>query len=210
MESAALLVIAKEPRPGRAKTRLSPPCTPEQAARLAWASLLDTLDAVDRTPAARKVLVFEGDARSWARPGMEVIAQRGRGLGERLAAAFDDVGGPALLVGMDTPQLTPELLCEGLAAVSAPGVDAVLGPALDGGYWSIGFAAPVAGAFAHVPMSSRATCRQQRSRLRELGLRVHEQPHLRDVDTIHDAVAVAGQCPGSHFATELAEIRDTA
>lgn len=210
MESVALLVIAKEPRPGRAKTRLSPPCSPEQAARLATASLLDTLDAVDRTAAARKVLVFEGNASRWALPGMEVIPQRGRGLAERLAAAFDDVGGPAFLVGMDTPQLTPELLSRGLAALEQPGVDAVLGPALDGGYWSIGFAAPVAGAFAGVPMSSRATCWHQRSRLQELGLRVHEQPHLRDVDTIDDAVAVASECPGSHFAAELAEIHAVA
>ncbi|MEA2196996.1 MAG: uncharacterized protein QOJ25_1047 [Solirubrobacteraceae bacterium] len=207
MDSVALLVIAKEPRPGRAKTRLTPPCSPAQAARLAAASLEDTLDAVARTPAARKVLIFEGDPGRCRRRGFEVIAQRGRGLAERLAAAFQDVGGPALLVGMDTPQVTPELLEDGLDALRAPGVDAVLGPALDGGYWSIGFVAAPKAAFDGVPMSSHSTCIRQRTRLRELGLRIYEQPRLRDVDAIEDAVAVAAECPESRFAEALAAIR---
>lgn len=207
MESVALLVIAKEPLPGRAKTRLTPPCTPAQAAQLAQAALLDTLDAVERTPAGRKVLIFEGDARRWRRAGFEVIRQRGHGLAERLAAAFDDVGEPALLVGMDTPQVTPELLLDGVVALRSTGVDAVLGPALDGGYWSVGLGAPVRGAFAGVPMSSHSTCIRQRGRLRELGLRVHEQSLLRDVDTIEDALAVAADSPDSRFASALASIR---
>jgi rSAM/selenodomain-associated transferase 1 len=207
VDSVTLLVIAKEPLPGRAKTRLTPPCTPDQAAQLAQAALLDTLDTVERTPAGRKVLVFEGDARRWRRDGFEVIRQRGHGLAERLAAAFDDVGEPAFLVGMDTPQLTPALLLDGIAALRCPGVDAVLGPSLDGGYWSIGLAAPVAGAFAGVPMSCHSTGARQRARLRELGLRVHEQPVLRDVDTIEDALAVAAECPASRFASALAAIR---
>jgi hypothetical protein len=207
VDSVALLVIAKEPLPGRAKTRLTPPCSPVQAARLAAASLEDTLDAVERTPAERKVLIFEGDPRNWRRPGFEVIPQRGHGLAERLAAAFEDIGGPALLVGMDTPQVTPALLRDGIEALLAPGIDAVLGPALDGGYWSIGLTDTTAGAFDHVPMSSHSTCIRQLTRLRELGLRIHEQRRLRDVDTIEDAIAVAADNPGSRFATTLAAIR---
>ena len=207
MERVALLVIAKDPLPGRAKTRLTPPCSPGDAARLAEAALLDTLDAVERTPADRKVLVLEGDARRWRRAGLEVIRQRGQGLAERLAAAFEDVGEPALLVGMDTPQLTPALLLDGIDALRAPDVDAVLGPALDGGYWSIGLARPVEGAFVGVPMSSHSTWIRQRARLHDLGLRIHEQPRLRDVDTIEDAWAVADESPGSRFAAALASVR---
>jgi len=206
MDNIALLVIAKEPVPGRAKTRLTPPCSPSEAARLAEAALLDTLDAVERTAAGRKVLVFDGDPRGWRRPGFEVIAQRGSGLAERLAAAFEDVGEPALLVGMDTPQLTPELLLDGIAALRSPEVDAVLGPSLDGGYWSVGLAGTVEGAFAGVPMSSHSTWIRQRARLRELGLRIHEQPVLRDVDTIEDAWAVARAAPGSRFAAAVASL----
>jgi uncharacterized protein len=206
MSSIALMVIAKEPLPGRAKTRLCPPLTGDQAARLAGSALRDTLDVVARTPAARRVLVFDGDGSHWCPAGFELIAQRGDGLGERLAAAFEDVDQAALLVGMDTPQLTPALLLEGCAALGRPGVDAVLGPACDGGYWSVGLKAGVRGVFDGVPMSSRSTCALQRARLGDLGLRVHEQPRLRDVDTIEDARLVALEAPGSRFAATLAGI----
>jgi rSAM/selenodomain-associated transferase 1 len=206
VHNVALMVIAKEPLPGRAKTRLSPPCTPSQAAALAQASLLDTLAVVARTPAPRKVLVFEGDARRWRPEGFEVVPQRGAGLGERLAAAFEAVNEPALLVGMDTPQLSTELLLDGINALARPDVDAVLGRALDGGYWSVGLKRGGAEAFAGVPMSCPTTWRDQRARLRELGLRIHEQPVLRDVDTIDDAHSVARDAPDSRFAATLAAI----
>ncbi len=206
MAPIALLVMAKEPAPGRAKTRLTPPCTVEQAARLAEASLRDTLDVVARTPAARRVLVFEGDASRWRRDGFELLRQRGAGLAERLAAAFADVGSAALLVGMDTPQLTPSLLLDGLHALNQPSVDAVLGSTLDGGYWSVGFSTPTPEAFAGVPMSSTATWARQRARRHELGLGVHEQPPLRDVDTIEDAHAVASAAPHTRFARALAKL----
>ncbi len=206
MNRVALLVIAKDPVPGRAKTRLTPPCSPAEAAWLAEAALRDTLDVVARTPAARKVLVLEGAPQRWRRAGLEVLPQRGAGLGERLAAAFADVDGPALLVGMDTPQLSPELLLDGLRALARPRVDAVLGRTLDGGYWSVGLKHDALGVFTGVPMSSVDTWMVQRRRLRELGLRVHEQPALRDVDTIDDARAVARQAPGTRFAGALAAI----
>jgi hypothetical protein len=203
MSAVSLLVLAKQPVPGRVKTRLTPPCTPAQAARLADAALRDTLDVVKRTPAGRKVLVFDGDARSWQKDGVTVVAQEGRGLAERLQGAFDSVRGPALLVGMDTPQLTPELLLSCVRALDRSDVDAVLGPTPDGGFWSIGFSRAVAGAFRGVPMSSPTTWGVQRRRLRQLGLRVDEQPMLRDVDTIADAHAVVGDAPHTRFAAEL-------
>jgi uncharacterized protein len=208
MTTGTLLVIAKEPLPGRAKTRLCPPCTPAQAARLAASALLDTLDAVARTPAARRVLVFDGDGERWRPPGFDWMPQRGDGLAQRLANAFDDVQEPALLVGMDTPQLTPGLLRDGLDALARPGVDAVLGPAHDGGYWSVGLtpSVPAREVFTGVPMSVATTCAAQRSRIGELGLTLHEQPPLRDVDTFADACAVARQAPGSRFAIALAAL----
>ena len=204
MTAPSLLVIAKDPLPGRAKTRLCPPCDPEQAARLAEAALHDTLDVVLGVPAASHVLVLDGDDARWRHPGLEIIPQRGEGLAARLGHAFADVDGPALLVGMDTPQLTAELLQSGLAALA--GHDAVLGPACDGGYWSVGLSGPVAGPFDGVPMSAHDTLARQRERFDFLGLHRHEQPTLRDVDTIEDARAVAALAPGSRFAATLAEI----
>ncbi len=122
MEDVTLLVIAKEPVAGRVKTRLSPPFSPAQAAAWPQAALHDTLDVVSRTPARRRVLVFDGDPAGWVMPGWEVVAQRGDGLDERLAAAFADTGpGPALLVGMDTPQLTAETAPRGRPVAATTG-----------------------------------------------------------------------------------------
>jgi uncharacterized protein len=205
----ALLVIAKEPVPGRVKTRLSPPCTPAQAASLARAALEDTLTAalaVQRD--ARRVLVLDGQPGAWIPDGFEVIPQRGDGLAERLAAAFDDAGAPAFLVGMDTPQVTPELLETGLDAVLAD--DAVFGAALDGGYWGIGLREADARAFDGVPMSEDNTGAVQRARLAILGLRTAILPPLRDIDTIADARAVAREAPDGRFAAALAEVEPEA
>jgi rSAM/selenodomain-associated transferase 1 len=198
----ALVVIAKAPRPGHSKTRLCPPCTPRQAATLARAALVDTLEAVRATPAARHVLVLDGDPGAWLPPGFEVLPQRGTGLEERLAHAFADVGGPALLIGMDTPQVTARDLGDGLERLA--GADAVLGPAPDGGYWAIGLREPDPEVFLGVPMSTPWTCRAQRARLASLGLRVTELPALRDVDLIADAHAVAALAPRGRFAHALA------
>jgi uncharacterized protein len=204
MITCALIVLAKAPRAGRSKTRLCPPCTPHEAAALAEAALIDTLEAVLATPATRRVLVLDGPAGSWLPAGFEVVEQRGDGLDERLGGAFADVGEPALLVGMDTPQVTPGDLTGGVAQLMAPGTDAVLGPAPDGGYWSVGLCDADARAFVGVPMSTPRTGRAQLVRLRGLGLRVALLPALRDVDRIADARAVAALAPGGRFARALA------
>jgi uncharacterized protein len=207
MRTAALLVIAKQPIAGRAKTRLTPPCTPPQAAGLADAALRDTLDAVAEAPVGRRVLVFDGDPEPWRPDGFEVIAQRGAGLGERLQAAFDDIGQPALLIGMDTPQVTPTQLGDALDALADARIDSILGPTSDGGYWCVGFRDRVAGAFSGVPMSAADTYIRQRQKLRQLGIRVGVQPLLRDVDTIDDAWAVAARAPDTRFARALEAMR---
>ncbi|MFF9003021.1 DUF2064 domain-containing protein [Streptomyces achromogenes] len=203
---ATLLVIAKEPVPGRVKTRLTPPYTPEEAAALAEASLIDTLRTVLGAPARRRLLVLDGDPGPWLPPGFEVVPQVPGGLDERIAGAFAHCDrGPALLVGMDTPQLTAELL----SAVGQEGHDAWFGPAADGGFWALGLADPTrAGALVRgVPMSTDRTGAAQQLRLTEAGLTVSHLPLLRDVDTAADAAAVAGLCPpGSRFAAVLASL----
>jgi glycosyltransferase A (GT-A) superfamily protein (DUF2064 family) len=196
-----LLVIAKEPRPGRVKTRLTPPFTPQEAAALAAAALADTLDAVARTPAHRRVLVLEGTPGPWLPAGFEVVRQCAGGLDERLAAAFASCEGPALLIGMDTPQVTPDLL-----TVDFTDCDAWFGPAEDGGFWALGLAEPDPALLRGVPMSMPHTGAAQRTRL--AGLRVRDLPRLRDVDTAYDAELVAKAAPGSRFATELARLTE--
>jgi hypothetical protein len=196
-----LLVIAKQPVPGRVKTRLVPPCSYEQAASLAEAALADTLGAVLMTPARRRVLVLDGQPGPWLPPGFDIVPQCAGPLDERLAAAFAPVTGPALLIGMDTPQVTPRLL-----TVDWETADAAFGPAADGGFWALGLRTPDAALLRGVPMSTATTGAIQRARLRAAGLRVLDLPQLRDVDTAADAVAVARQVPRSRFAARTREL----
>ncbi|MFG2095870.1 DUF2064 domain-containing protein [Streptomyces sp. NPDC048612] len=198
-----LLVIAKEPVAGRVKTRLTPPYTPQEAAALAEAALADTLHTVLRARVRRRILVLDGVPGPWMPAGFDIVSQGAGGLDERIAAAFGHCDrGPALLVGMDTPQLTTDLL----AQVGRDGADAWFGPAADGGFWALGFADPARAAalVRGVPMSTDRTGAIQRRRLAEAGLSVSDLPVLRDVDTAADAVEVAACCPpGSRFTTTL-------
>ncbi|MFG2319534.1 TIGR04282 family arsenosugar biosynthesis glycosyltransferase [Streptomyces tendae] len=197
--TTTLLVIAKEPRPGRVKTRLTPPFTPAEAAALAEAALADTLAAVAATPARRRVLVLDGAPGPWLPPGFDVVPQCAGGLDERLADAFAGCAGPALLIGMDTPQVTPDLL-----DADFRDCDAYFGPAEDGGFWALGLARPKPALLRGVPMSTPVTGAVQRERLLTAGLRVRDLPPLRDVDTAADARAVADLAPDGRFATRLA------
>lgn len=198
--SVQLLVLAKAPVAGRVKTRLCPPLTHEQAAQVAAAALEDTLDAVRAVPAARRVLVLDG---AYDVPGFDVQPQRGGPMPERLAAAFDDCdpGLPTLLVGMDTPQLTPQLLAQAVAALGEH--PAVLGLAEDGGWWALGLQRPDGGLLRDVPTSRHDTGGLQRAALRAAGLDPHLLPALRDVDTADDARAVAALAPGGRFAAAV-------
>ena len=203
--SLSLLLIAKEPVPGLVKTRLCPPCTPEQAALIARAALEDTISTLDRCRAARRVLVMRGNYPTPS--GWNVLTQRGAGLGERLAAAFADAslldpGNSALVVGMDTPQLTPALVEALVAGLGR--ADAAVGHATDGGWWGLALRDPAHGkVLGDVPMSTSDTGDLTVAALRALGLRVVGGPPLRDVDSAADALAVARECPDGSFAVAV-------
>lgn len=198
-----LLVIAKAPQPGGSKTRLCPPFSYEQAAVLAEEALVDTLNSVAAVASERRVLVLDGEPGSWLSDGFQVMSQRGTGLDERLASAFEDAhdGRPMLLVGMDTPQVTPSQL-QGAAELMREGC-AVLGEALDGGWWAIGLQEPRREIFEGVPMSTPDTGRLQRERLERLGIKVASLEVLRDIDTAGDARAVAEEHPHLRFSKML-------
>lgn len=229
MTGTVLLVVAKAPVPGQAKTRLSPPASPEQAADIAAASLLDTLRAVRAVPPATPVVAWAGRLDDACRAGelraelaaVTVFAQRGDSFGARLAAAHADAARalpwlPVLQIGMDTPQVRPELLgeCAGALHGVCQGarhggrVDAVLGPATDGGWWALGFVDPRHGAVLRgVPMSRPDTGEATLAALRAAGLRVELLPELTDVDQMADARRVAAHLPGSEFATAVEAVR---
>jgi glycosyltransferase A (GT-A) superfamily protein (DUF2064 family) len=204
--AATIIVLAKEPIPGRVKTRLQPVFSARQAARLAAAALEDTVAAVWRCGATRRILAWEGDRASW-HEGFEVIDQPPGTLNVRLAAAFaaavsEPMDQPALLIGMDTPQVTAQLLDS-----DWEGADAVLGLSEDGGFWAMGlrYGHP-SGLFDGVPMSTSRTGSAQLARLINSGLSVKLLPPLRDVDRPEDADLVATQFPGLLFSHRYSEL----
>ena len=206
--AAQVLVLAKEPVPGRVKTRLTPPFTPREAAALAEAALTDTLEAVRRTRVIRRVLALAGEPGPWLPDGFDVIPQRGGGLDERISAAIWDtyttLPVPIVLIGMDTPQVTAGLLESAAEPLARTMADAVFGPAEDGGFWMLGLRRPDAGLTLGVPMSEPFTGRAQLVRLIQAGLRIHMAPELVDVDTLAEAARVARLAPASWFAATLA------
>jgi rSAM/selenodomain-associated transferase 1 len=201
---STVLVMAKAPVPGRVKTRLCPPCTPEQAAAIAEAALADTLDAVALCGADRRVVALDGAPGPWLPVGFEVVAQVGSTFADRLDAAWSTMTGPTLQIGMDTPQVDAGLLDDGLDRLTRE--QAVLGLATDGGWWGLGLRRPVPDLFVDVPMSTDHTGAAQIAALNAHGIEPALLRPLRDIDTIDDAVAVAATIPRSRTAARVAEV----
>lgn len=194
----SVVVIAKAPEPGAVKTRLTTLVTPQEAARLALACLQDTLEALSAVDCDHHILLLSGPPGPWVPPDWRMEPQVRGGLDHRLATGLSKLPpGPAVLVGMDTPQVGRRHL-----RFDTTRYDACLGMATDGGYWAIGLADPVRApeVIEGVPMSTDHTGCIQLQRMREAGLRVQQLPELRDIDTPEDAVHVAAQVPDSRFA----------
>ena len=206
----AVLVVAKAPVRGLAKTRLAASIGEDAAAHVAAAALLDTLDAVAATPAQKRVVALTGDL-SEAACGDEirsrladftVVPQRGADFAERLANAHADASGglPVLQIGMDTPQVTSDLLAQ--CAQTLLGTDAVLGIADDGGWWVLGVREPsMADCLRTVPMSQPDTGVQTLAALSARGIAVGLVAELADFDTVADIAGVRRMCSAdSRFA----------
>lgn len=207
------LIVAKAPVPGLAKTRLAAALGDRVAAGIAAAALLDTLDAVADTPLAAKVVAMTGDLASACQSeairerlsGFTVVEQRGDSFADRLANAHADAASaagpmPVLQIGMDTPQVTAELLTR--CARALLGAHAVVGPARDGGWWLLGVAdAATAECLRLVPMSRPDTGALTYAALLQTGSPVIVLEELADVDTVADISVVRADCrPSGRFA----------
>lgn len=218
--AATLLVIAKSPIAGFAKTRLTPPFSPSEAAQLAAAALLDTLAAVRQSGVRQRMVAWTGDLSQAERSDelasvladFELVPQRGDTFGQRLANAHADaarLGLPVLQIGMDTPQAGPALLAVSAALLLECG-DTALGPAADGGWWALGLTDPrPARTLAEVPMSTDRTGELTREALSRCGCHVRRLPILTDVDTVDDALTVAQEYRG-RFPQAVEQLRNRA
>ncbi|HEX4190520.1 MAG TPA: DUF2064 domain-containing protein [Marmoricola sp.] len=214
-----VLVVAKAPVPGQAKTRLGVEIGHAAAADLAAAALLDTLEACRQAFGDHCHLALTGDLDQASRgaeitaalSGWNVFAQRGDTFGDRLAHAHGVVGEQVLQVGMDTPQVTPGQL-RGAAEHLAEGTEVVLGPAEDGGWWLLGLADGArAEVLRDVAMSTPTTYADTVHALTgDPAVGFVSLQRLRDVDTCADAAAVAACAPSTRFARTWAAARAVA
>jgi len=193
-----LLQFARYPVLGRVKTRLAPALAPEVILELHWRLVAHTNGVLQRSQLAEVALwysseggVAEGDPFVAGLWWASSHRQQGADLGERMHNAFAATLGPqggcefAVLVGSDCPFLHRDILHQALAAL-ADGVDAVIGPAADGGYYLIGLRRPREALFTDIPWGGGDVCAITLARLSRLGLSCSLLETLADVDVPAD------------------------
>jgi rSAM/selenodomain-associated transferase 1 len=187
----ALTVMAKAPRAGKVKTRLSPPLTLEQTAALNIRFLRDTTENLATIPGAAGLISYTpvGDEALFA--GLlphtfALVAQRGDGFGERLLAAAQDIlaigYGAVCLIDSDSPTVPAAAYYQAVQALARPGDRVVLGPTDDGGYYLIGMKHAHAAAFERITWSTGSVYAETVARCHEAGLDVVTLPTWYDVD----------------------------
>lgn len=201
------LLFAKAPAPGRVKTRLCPPFTPEQAAALYRAFAADSLAAAESVAGARAVVAYEPHEDwpdpSWLRaPAPEWFPQEGADLGARLAAAtgmaFVDGADRVVAIGSDSPHLPTAFIEEAFARLSTAPL--VLGPARDGGYYLVGLREPAPSLFEDIPWSGPGVLKATLARAAELHWSAHLLDELEDVDDAGSLARVLGSVRGTSRA----------
>ncbi len=207
-EPARLVVMAKEPVPGKVKTRLVPPLSEETAARLYEAFLLDVLDyaAAGASESPLEMLCFvTPDSRSrWFRkhlPGAwRFRTQSGDDLAQRMVhcfgSLFEEGPAPVVMRNSDSPTLPRSLVSEAVTRLQSDQADLVLGPDRGGGYYLVGLRTPRPELFEGVTMSTASMHEETVRIATDLGLRVHELPQWLDVDNEADLRALEEELQG--------------
>jgi rSAM/selenodomain-associated transferase 1 len=182
-----LAIFAKQPVAGQVKTRLCPPLTEIEAARLCQVALAETVQRLWDSP-PRLVLIYAGDYHWFdqAFPEVLLVPQVTGGLGKRLQVAADQLfgagGGPVLLIGSDSPDLPEALIVDALAELEQ--ADVVTVPCLDGGYALIGLNRPCPELFEDIPWSTPGVLAATRDRAIRSGLIYRELAEWDDLDDI--------------------------
>lgn len=188
----ALIIMAKAPQAGLAKTRLIPALGALGAARLARRLLAHTVDCARATQTFAYIelcVTPSPEHEAFVTLACDIpVTEQGTGdLGQRMRLALERVlqdHSACIMIGTDAPDLTTAHLEQACAALSTH--DAVLTPALDGGYALIGVKYAWPALFTDMPWSSAQVMNQTRQRLQQLGLRWHEQAAVSDIDEARD------------------------
>lgn len=209
----ALAVMTKAPRPGKVKTRLSPPLTLEQTAALNVCFLRDTTRNIAQVQGGRGVLCYtpvgeESAFTGIAPEGFSLIPQRGDGFGERLLLAATDLlacgFSSVCLIDSDSPTLPHTALQQAVEALGEPGDRVVLGGSHDGGYYLIGLKQAHPEPFDRITWSTESVHAETLERCSEAGIEVVHLPVWYDVDDASTLRVLAAELLDGkrpHFAT---------
>jgi len=200
----ALIVVAKQPAPGRTKTRLTPPLDPEQASQLYECFLNDTLDLIRKVNQVQPVIAFlPGGAEPYFHqlaPDFDLIQQEGPDLGARLDNAISTYLSQGyqrvVIMNSDGPTLPPSYLARAFRALEY-GSDVVLGPCEDGGYYLIGSKQPIPHLLRDVQMSTPTVAADTITLAIEAGFRHHLLPTWYDVDDEASLIRLAKEVENS-------------
>lgn len=194
-----LAIFARAPVTGQVKSRLSPALPPPLAARLYGALLADAFAAATAARVDER-WVYWADSAGEVPARFLAARQRGADLGDRLHEAFATLAREAtdrvLVIGSDTPPLTPAHLDQAFAELETH--DVVIGPTVDGGYWGIGLRAPAPSLFEDIPWSTREVLTRTLVRAHGAGLRVATVATLEDLDTPNDLALLVGALVAPH------------
>lgn len=198
----ALIIFAKWPEPGRVKTRLTPPLSPEEAAELYRCMLLDTLDATAGFTGINRLIFFDGPAKrrdefKTMAPDAELFQQNGNDLGERLTDAFETAFATgcrhAAVIGTDSPHMPTERVAQAFSLLQGGNSDVVLGPTEDGGYYILGMRGMYQELFRNMPWSSSRLLRETIGRAEKTGLKPSLLQPCFDLDTYEDLHRLASE-----------------
>jgi uncharacterized protein len=219
MPTVAVAIICKTPRPGQSKTRLSPPLPPEECAAISACFIQDlsgTIAHVASDGRAAGYAVYtpagtETELRALLPKGFGLLLQGGGDLGVRLDKGIRDLlaagHAGAIIINSDSPTLPRAILDAAVGAV-LNGDNAVLSPAIDGGYTLIGLSKPHPHLFADIPWSTDVVYELTLQRAREIGLPVVALDGWYDVDDAASYAMLERELNGVHPPCATGPLQD--
>ncbi|MDR3568830.1 MAG: TIGR04282 family arsenosugar biosynthesis glycosyltransferase [Syntrophobacteraceae bacterium] len=190
-----VVIVAKEPVASRVKTRLCPDLSPVQAAEIYSLFIQDMVEEMSDLFPATLALAYspEGSMSAFETilpRTIPMFAQHGAGLGERLSHIFTRLHSEGyeqiLIINSDSPDMPCSLVRKSTRLLASPGIDLVLGPCADGGYYLIGLKKPAPELFRGIPWSTDRVLALTLERASELGLSCGLLDVWYDIDTCED------------------------
>lgn len=196
-QQVCIVIFVRSPDKGSVKTRLTAVLDGDTVVELYRRFVLDLLRTLSHGNFGLRICFYPAEAgrklADWLGEGYVCNAQQGKDLGERMEnafhAAFAEGFQKVLIIGSDSPDLPGELFEEAINALASK--DAVIGPALDGGYYLIGFNSDrfLTEVFRGIDWGMSTVFQQTMGVLNRHGYAVHVLPQWRDMDTYDDLIA---------------------